>query len=154
MRQALLLVFVAALTATLVVVNSVHGSSHAIAATAVSPTDPTNATAATVATSTVTPTAVTTSETGQSPTPKPATAVVYDEDFPDPFVLTTATGYVAFSTNSGDANVPELVSSDLANWTAVGDALPTLPAWARKSGTWAPSVAEIDGEYAMYITLF
>jgi beta-xylosidase len=154
MRQALLLVFVAALSATLVVVNSVHGSSHAIAATALSPTDATVATTASVATSTATTTAVTASATGQSPTPKSATAVVYDEDFPDPFVLTTATGYVAFSTNSGDTNVPELVSNDLANWTAAGDALPTLPAWARESGTWAPSVAEIGGAYVMYITLF
>jgi beta-xylosidase len=158
MRQALVLLFVAALSATLVFANNVHASSHALAATSASATNATLTTTASLPTSAVTTTTTaaetTTSETGQPSSAKSASTVVYDEDFPDPFVLSTATGYIAFSTNSGDANVPELVSSDLVNWTAAGDALPTLPAWALKSGTWAPSVAEIDGTYVMYITLF
>lgn len=154
MRQALVLVFVAALSATLMSMHNVDGSSRAVAATAASATSATLATTASIASSTVTTTAATPSQPVESSTPKSASAVIDDADFPDPFVLSTATGYVAFSTNSGDANVPELVSGDLVNWTAAGDALPTLPVWARKSGTWAPSVAEIDGAYVMYITLF
>jgi beta-xylosidase len=154
MRQVLILTAVAALTATLVFAHNGNRSSHALAATDVSATRA-NAVSATAKVATVaTVASVASAPQTRSAKAKATSPVVYSEDFPDPFVLTTSTGYVAFSTNSRGMNVPELVSSDLVNWSAAADALPTLPDWARKSGTWAPSVVEVNGTYVMYVTLF
>lgn len=77
---------------------------------------------------------------------------VYGNDFPDPFVLRVANGYVAYGTNRG-ANVQTIGSTDLAHWFWIGDALPTLPSWAAAGRTWAPAVASIGGHYALYYTV-
>ncbi len=76
---------------------------------------------------------------------------LYQGDFPDPYVLPVEAGYLAFGTNTGGTNVPVLASGDLAGWSAVGDALPELPAWARPGRTWAPSVLDRgDGTFVLY----
>lgn len=86
-------------------------------------------------------------------TTQPSTFVI-DQDFPDPDVLTTADGYIAYATNSPGLNVQWATSPDLASWkVSTDDALPTLPSWASTGRTWAPDVSEAPGGgYLMYFT--
>jgi hypothetical protein len=92
MRQTLILIVVAALTATLVFVNSGNRSSRAL--------DATDASATRVNTASTTSTTAAASDTTNAATVESTRPTVYTEDFPDPFVLTTSSGYIAFSTNS------------------------------------------------------
>ena len=77
---------------------------------------------------------------------------------PDPAVLRGADGaFYVFTTQSVHAgrliHVPVLRSVDMVHWRFVGDALPTLPAWADAEGdTWAPHVQPIDGTYVLYFS--
>ena len=82
---------------------------------------------------------------------------VLDLDFPDPATLTAADGmtyvYATQGTNGGEAtlNIRVARSTDLANWTLLGDALPVKPAWASKTQDfWAPHVHSADGRYFLY----
>jgi beta-xylosidase len=79
---------------------------------------------------------------------------VLAHDFPDPFVLREGSTYFAFATNGDGKNVQAATSSDLATWTDLPDALPTLPVWAAKNRglTWAPSVLKRGASYVMYYT--
>lgn len=71
-------------------------------------------------------------------------------DFPDPFVLTTPSGYVAYGTNAAGANVQVRTSPDLSAWTVHADALPNLPSWADPGFTWSPSVLVRGQAYALW----
>jgi beta-xylosidase len=75
-------------------------------------------------------------------------------DFPDPGIILVEDTYYAYSTNAAGRNVPVASSTDLLNWTFLGDAMPALPSWARLGGSfiWAPEVIEIDGRYLLYFT--
>ncbi|HEU5270579.1 MAG TPA: glycoside hydrolase family 43 protein, partial [Jatrophihabitans sp.] len=75
---------------------------------------------------------------------------VYRSDFPDPAVLRAGGTYHAYGTQSGDANVQTLTSTDLVHWQAGKDALPQLGRWATAGSTWAPAVIALGGRYAMY----
>ena len=79
-----------------------------------------------------------------------STGLVYPFDFPDPDVIRVGSTYYAYATNSVAGNIQIIESSDLSQWTAVGNALPTLPAWAAANDTWAPSVALIGGTFVLY----
>jgi len=74
----------------------------------------------------------------------------YPFDFPDPFVLPVGSTYYAYATNSVAGNVQIITSTDMVHWTALGDALPSLPAWATPDETWAPSVLQIGGTFVLY----
>jgi beta-xylosidase len=76
--------------------------------------------------------------------------LVYPFDFPDPDVILIGQTYVAYATNSVAGNIQIIESTDLTHWTAVGNALPSLPAWAEPNFTWAPSLASIDGHFLLY----
>jgi hypothetical protein len=76
--------------------------------------------------------------------------LVYPFDFPDPDVILVGQTYWAFATNSVAGNIQILSSPDLTHWTAVGNALPSLPRWAAPNYTWAPSVAQIGGKFLLY----
>jgi len=76
----------------------------------------------------------------------------YPFDFPDPFVLDVGGEYYAFATNSAAGNIQIIRSSDLSDWTTVGDALPHLPRWAHPGDTWGPSVLERGGTWVLYYT--
>ena len=76
--------------------------------------------------------------------------LVYPFDFPDPDVLVVGNTYFAYATNSVAGNIQIIESTNLTNWTAVGNALPTLPSWAAPDATWAPAVAYIGGAYLLY----
>lgn len=71
-------------------------------------------------------------------------------DFPDPYVLTTADGYVAYATNAAGSNVQVRTSPDLRRWTAAPDALPVLPSWAAAGFTWSPSVVGLGGGHVLW----
>ncbi len=80
---------------------------------------------------------------------------VIDQDFPDPFFLREGSTYYAFATNADGKNIQSASSTDLAHWTPLPDALPTLPAWAAKNAslTWAPSVLRRGpSSFVMYYT--
>ncbi|MEL4319427.1 glycoside hydrolase family 43 protein [Leifsonia sp. YIM 134122] len=83
-----------------------------------------------------------------------SSSFVIDQDFPDPDVLTTDDGYIAFATNSPGLNLQWATSTDLASWTvSTDDALPVLPSWASAGRTWAPDVsAAPGGGYLLYFT--
>jgi beta-xylosidase len=78
------------------------------------------------------------------------TGLVYPFDFPDPSVILVGQTYYAYATNSVGGNIQIIASTDLAHWTAVGNALPNLPAWATPNYTWAPAVAMIAGTFVLY----
>lgn len=93
-------------------------------------------------------------QTPEMPAIPAYTNPVYNDDFPDPFVLRVGSVYYAYATNVRSNNVPVLRSTDLATWERLGDALPLLPTWARSGAslTWAPSVLPRSHRYALYFT--
>jgi len=76
--------------------------------------------------------------------------LAYPFDFPDPYVLLVGDTYYAYATNSVAGNIQIIQSADLTHWTAVGDALPSLPTWAAPDGTWGPAVIKIGGSFVLY----
>ena len=76
--------------------------------------------------------------------------LVYPFDFPDPDVILVGQTYYAYATNSVAGNIQIISSTDLTHWQAVGNALPTLPGWAKPNETWAPSVERVNGTFLMY----
>ena len=79
--------------------------------------------------------------------------LVYPFDFPDPSILRIGGTYYAYGTNSVAGDVQILTSPDLVHWTAVGDALAALPAWATPHDTWAPSVLPVGTGFVLYYTV-
>jgi beta-xylosidase len=78
---------------------------------------------------------------------------VYNDDFPDPYVLLDGNTYYAYGTTNGSTvNIRTIKSEDLVHWEELGDALPALPQWSvLQSGyTWAPGVIEIGDQFLMY----
>ncbi len=81
--------------------------------------------------------------------------LVLREDFPDPFLLATGDGYLAYATNNPrrGVNVQLAQSRDLKAWRLLArDAMPVLPPWARPGLTWAPEVLRAGKGYALYFT--
>ena len=83
--------------------------------------------------------------------------IVYDKDHADPEVILGSDGrFYTFSTNrrrnNQRVNVPVMMSSDLTNWTEMGDALWSLGWWATFGPLWAPSVASIGDNFVLYYT--
>ncbi len=74
----------------------------------------------------------------------------YPFDFPDPDVLVVGSTYYAYATNSVAGNIQIVMSTDLVHWTALGDALPSLPAWATPDETWAPAVQQFGATFVLY----
>lgn len=77
---------------------------------------------------------------------------VFPFDFADPFVLRVGDVYYAYSTNAGAGNIQVIRSTDLRHWELLGNALPSLPAWATPNATWAPAVLARTGFYVVYYT--
>jgi Glycosyl hydrolases family 43 len=79
-----------------------------------------------------------------------SSGLVYPFDFPDPTMILVGQTYYAYATNSVAGNIQIIDSTDLTHWTAVGNALPSLPSWASANYTWAPAAAMIDGAFVLY----
>ena len=73
-------------------------------------------------------------------------------DFADPFLLAAPDGWYGYSTNGGGGHVQLIRSPDLRRWEWLGEALPSLPAWADRNRTWAPAVLPRAGGYVLYYT--
>lgn len=79
-------------------------------------------------------------------------------EFADPTVIRADDGtYYAYASNmerdseSQEAMVPILTSTDLANWTYIGDAFESYPDWRDDDASlWAPDVTYYNGEYRIY----
>jgi beta-xylosidase len=80
--------------------------------------------------------------------------LLHDRDFADPFVLKDGEHYLAFGTGVGATHLQVARSDDLATWSVLPDALPTLPRWAASTAgtTWAPSVLRRERSYVLYYT--
>ena len=85
---------------------------------------------------------------------------VYEENFPDPFVLEHQGEFIAYSTNAGE-NLPMATSRNLVDWAAVPDparpgkrldGMPTLAPWVKPGFTWAPEVMKIGNRWLLYYT--
>jgi hypothetical protein len=76
--------------------------------------------------------------------------LAYPFDFPDPDVILVGHTYYAYATNSVAGNIQIIASTDLTHWNAIGNALPSLPSWAKPDNTWAPSVTRMNGMFLMY----
>jgi len=71
-------------------------------------------------------------------------------DAPDPAIVTTPDGYVAYTTEVAGMAVPARWSADLVHWSAPVDALPRLPRWAVPGRTWSPVVAAVAGRWVLW----
>ncbi|MFB6308902.1 MAG: family 43 glycosylhydrolase [Haloarculaceae archaeon] len=79
-------------------------------------------------------------------------------EFADPTVIQADDGtYYAYASNmerdqeSQEAMVPILESTDLVNWTYIGDAFDSYPTWRDDDASlWAPDVTYYNGEYRIY----
>ena len=80
---------------------------------------------------------------------RPAT-LVFEGDFPDPFVLVAGDRYFVYGTQTGEFNVQVMESPDLVKWEHRGEALPELPAWASRGNTWSPAVLRRGDTYVLY----
>lgn len=79
--------------------------------------------------------------------------LVYEADFPDPYVLRVGERFYAYATQSGGRNVQVLSSPDLVRWQLLGDGLPELPAWSRPGWTWSPAVVQRGDRFVMYVAV-
>jgi beta-xylosidase len=75
-------------------------------------------------------------------------------DFPDPFIMHEGNVYYAFATGAGSRNIQLARSEDLLHWSAMPDALPSLPAWAasQKGLTWGPAALRRRNQFILYYT--
>ncbi len=85
----------------------------------------------------------------------------FADTFADPSVIRGKDGWwYAYGTSDplregeGQAHVlPMARSKDLVDWSFVGDAMPTKPAWAdtaRNASLWAPDIRYVNGQYRLY----
>lgn len=81
---------------------------------------------------------------------------VLDHDFPDPTVIRANGKYYAYATNNAwqdkALNIQVASSTDLQNWTIVGDALPQKPSWGSHD-FWAPHVM-YDQQIKKYVLFY
>ncbi|MFK0247196.1 glycoside hydrolase family 43 protein [Amycolatopsis azurea] len=77
------------------------------------------------------------------------------QDFPDPDIVNTGSGYLAFSTSTGPVKIPVAhAPGPDGPWRVGGDALATVPKWAKPDGGfWAPDVTRLeDGSFLLYFS--
>ncbi|GAB3731423.1 hypothetical protein GCM10027590_40430 [Nocardiopsis nanhaiensis] len=78
---------------------------------------------------------------------------VFDENFPDPFVLERDGTFYAYATNGEHGNMPVLTSADLVDWELAGDAMPDPAPWSEEGWHWAPEIIEAEpGRFLAYYT--
>lgn len=77
------------------------------------------------------------------------------QDFPDPDIVRTDSGYLAFSTSTGAVKMPYAhTPAPEGPWRMAGDALAAVPKWAKPDGGfWAPDVTRLsDGTFLLYFS--
>lgn len=92
---------------------------------------------------------------------EPAFVPVFEENFPDPFIVDHGGEYLAYSTNASGTNLPMAASRDLVNWSYLTDpadpakkrdGLPRVGSWAKTGSTWAPEVIKVADKWILYYT--
>ncbi|OZM72098.1 glycoside hydrolase [Amycolatopsis antarctica] len=84
-----------------------------------------------------------------------APVLLIDQDFADPDVVATDSGYAAYSTSSASGRIPVAQAASPAGpWAIAGDALGAAPSWADPDGGfWAPDVTpRPGGGFLMYFS--
>lgn len=80
--------------------------------------------------------------------------LLWDQDFPDPFVTRFDGAYRAYATGVAGLHVQYSTAGGLTGWSAPREALPAanFPAWVDKAHpqVWAPEVARIGARYVLY----
>jgi GH43 family beta-xylosidase len=80
--------------------------------------------------------------------------LLWDQDFPDPFVARFGGAYHGYATGVQGLNVQYTTARSLTGWSAPREALPAanFPAWVDRAHpqVWAPEVAAINGRYVLY----
>ena len=95
-----------------------------------------------------------------APPVEPSFVPVFQEDFPDPFVLRNGSEFLAYATNAqgNHANVQMARSANLVDWVPVmngsglRDGMPDMPPWARSGFTWAPEVIKTAQGFVLHFT--
>jgi hypothetical protein len=85
--------------------------------------------------------------------PELPTGLSWALDFPDPYLLATADGYLAFGTTSGLIQVQRLEADDHGRWSGPEEAPVAEPAWATPNSSWAPAVLAVEAGYLLYYTV-
>lgn len=81
---------------------------------------------------------------------------VFEPVLADPTIVKAGEYFYAYGTEDNWGNeggyhlIPVVRSTDLVNWTLVGDALQTKPDWKQEGGIWAPDVSKVGDKYYMY----
>ena len=76
---------------------------------------------------------------------------VWDGDFPDPSIVWADGEYHAYATQGSTGLVQHLRSPDLASWEPEpGGVLDAVPTWGSPYSVWAPTVAEVGGQWVMW----
>lgn len=85
----------------------------------------------------------------------PAAIVTPGQNVPNPFVVYVKGRYYMFASQPTffSQNIQLRKTSNPLSWgPVVGDAMPTLPAWANPGFTWSPDVREVAGRWVMWFT--
>jgi beta-xylosidase len=91
---------------------------------------------------------------------EPSFVPVFRDNFPDPHIVRSQGGFIAYATNAG-INLPMLSSPDLVHWSWVTrpddpgkrlDGMPELAPWVKEGYTWAPEVMKVGGKWLLYYT--
>ncbi|MFB6308901.1 MAG: family 43 glycosylhydrolase [Haloarculaceae archaeon] len=81
---------------------------------------------------------------------------VYEPLFPDPSVVYDNGTYYAYCSNmdrdteSNEKLIQVIKSSDLVNWSYVGEAMSSYPDWKSNGHLWAPNVVYYNNKYYLY----
>lgn len=82
---------------------------------------------------------------------------VHEPLFPDPTVIRDENGvfwaygsHMEKDDDDKERLVPILRSTDLVEWTDVGDAFESMPEWKADSSLWAPNITRQNGQYYLY----
>jgi beta-xylosidase len=74
---------------------------------------------------------------------------VWDQNFPDPFILQHGDDFYAYATQRGPAGFQMMTSKNLVDWTHLGGV--NLPDWANGQ-LWAPEVWQWRGKWYMFFS--
>ena len=81
----------------------------------------------------------------------PPRQAAWTRSYPDPFVLPVSGTYYAYATDGDLGEVQLIRSTNLTEWTQVGDALGSAPSWAQDDDVWAPAITALSpSSYVLY----
>lgn len=94
-----------------------------------------------------------------APPPDDYTTPVWDQSFPDPYILQDGTTFRAYATSGPLGRIQQITSNDLGSWARVShDTLGAVPEWAtvgtgEDDGVWAPVVIRGSEGWVLFASL-